>query len=429
MRMHHFSSSLSTRLFRFALGTLAAGALAMGCVAASTDSRDEPHGSTDSALTEEQCEYFEVHGKVQLCHATSSATNPYKVLRLSEQGCIDGHAGHPGDYVTSTDPSSPLYDPTCQGQGCLPGNAACDATVPCCDGSTCVDGTCQPDLCAGVLCVPLDACHTAGTCDPSTGQCSNPAAPDGTTCNDGDACTQADTCQGGVCTGGPLGDTTSNIAHRWTFDEASGSTALDSAGTSNGTLGSSASRTVSFDGSRAVTLTPTDQCDLNAHVDFGLEPGQFGTGAFTVSYWLKTTFNSSSNGDLIGNRVVGDADNFLSAKLNGTSSNSSIEIYEDAAATNGASINVAPTPLNNGSWHHVAYTRSGTSLKMYIDGVQVGAATSAAPTNLTGDNPFRIGRSLPFCLDSHDSIPASFDDVRTYSRELTACDVAALATP
>lgn len=428
MRMHFFSSSSSALLSRFVLGTLAAGALAMGCVEAATDSHAARLGSTDSALTEEQCEYFDVNGKVQLCHATDSTTNPYKILRISEQGCIDGHAGHPGDYVTSTDPSSPLYDPTCQGQGCLPRNAACDATVPCCEGSICMDGTCQLDLCAGVLCVPLDACHIAGTCDPSTGQCSNPAAPDGTACNDGDTCTQPDTCQAGSCTGSPIGDATSNLAHRWTFDEASGSTALDSAGTSNGTLGSSASRVVSFDGSGAITLTPTGQCDLNAHVDFGLAPGQFGTGAFTVSYWLRTTFNSSGIGDLIGNRVVGGAGNFLSARLNGNSS-TSIEIYQDGAGTNGAGINVAPTQLNNGGWHHVAYTRSGTSLKMYIDGVQVGAATSAAPTNLTGTTSFRIGRRLPFCLGSFYSIPASFDDVRTYSRELTACDIATLATP
>src|SRR5439155_73446 len=41
--------------------------------------------------------------------------------------------------------------------------------------------------------------HVAGTCNTSTGQCSNPAAPNGTTCSDGNACTQTDTCQSGRC--------------------------------------------------------------------------------------------------------------------------------------------------------------------------------------------------------------------------------------
>jgi len=66
---------------------------------------------------------------------------------------------------------------------------------------------------------------------------------------------------------------------------------------------------------------------------------------------------------------------------------------------------------------------------VYIDGVLVGSATSAAPTNLTGANSFRIGRRLPTCLGGFSSIPASFDDVRTYGRELTACDVAVMNVP
>src|SRR5204862_252298 len=63
---------------------------------------------------------------------------------------------------------------------------------------------CQAGLCAGtnpVTCAPADQCHDAGTCDPATGTCSNPAKPDGTACNDGNACTRTDTCQAGLCSG------------------------------------------------------------------------------------------------------------------------------------------------------------------------------------------------------------------------------------
>src|SRR2546425_1273194 len=63
---------------------------------------------------------------------------------------------------------------------------------------------CQVGVCTGgspVTCTASDQCHNAGTCDPSTGQCSNPAKADGSACNDGSACTQSDTCQAGVCTG------------------------------------------------------------------------------------------------------------------------------------------------------------------------------------------------------------------------------------
>ena len=56
-------------------------------------------------------------------------------------------------------------------------------------------------LCDGVICGPLDGCHDIGVCDPDTGLCSNPVIADGTLCDDSDACTQTDTCQAGVCTG------------------------------------------------------------------------------------------------------------------------------------------------------------------------------------------------------------------------------------
>ena len=58
----------------------------------------------------------------------------------------------------------------------------------------------NPALCS-TACVALDACHDVGTCNSSTGVCSNPAKADGTTCNDGKTCTTSDTCQAGVCTG------------------------------------------------------------------------------------------------------------------------------------------------------------------------------------------------------------------------------------
>jgi hypothetical protein len=43
--------------------------------------------------------------------------------------------------------------------------------------------------CTGVVCTPLDACHEAGSCDPTSGQCSNPPK----SIDDGDPCTM-DSC-------------------------------------------------------------------------------------------------------------------------------------------------------------------------------------------------------------------------------------------
>jgi len=87
----------------------------------------------------------------------------------------------------------------------------------CSDGNACTQAdSCQNGACIGypVTCTALDQCHTAGTCDSSTGQCSNPTAPDGTSCNNGNSCTQNDVCSAGVCNGGnPVVCTASDADH------------------------------------------------------------------------------------------------------------------------------------------------------------------------------------------------------------------------
>lgn len=87
-------------------------------------------------------------------------------------------------------------------------SAACDGTN---DGATCDDGnactqtdTCQAGVCVGanpLVCTALDQCHNAGTCNPATGSCSNPVKLDGSPCSDGNACTRTDSCQAGICVG------------------------------------------------------------------------------------------------------------------------------------------------------------------------------------------------------------------------------------
>src|SRR6185312_11543713 len=95
------------------------------------------------------------------------------------------------------------------------------------NGTTCNDGnactqtdTCQSGVCTGsspVVCnTPSDACHTAtgATCNTSTGSCTYPVVANGTACNDGNACTRTDTCQSGVCAGSsPVVCTASDQCH------------------------------------------------------------------------------------------------------------------------------------------------------------------------------------------------------------------------
>ena len=53
-----------------------------------------------------------------------------------------------------------------------------------------------------MFCTASDACHVAGVCNPGTGLCSNPNAPNGTGCDDANPCTSGETCTSGLCGGG-----------------------------------------------------------------------------------------------------------------------------------------------------------------------------------------------------------------------------------
>jgi hypothetical protein len=87
-----------------------------------------------------------------------------------------------------------------------PNGTACDDGNPCTLTDTCFNGACiggNP-----VDCTAPDQCHENGICDPVSGECSNAEKPDGTACDDSNPCTDPDACQAGVCTGAPLPDGT-----------------------------------------------------------------------------------------------------------------------------------------------------------------------------------------------------------------------------
>jgi alpha-tubulin suppressor-like RCC1 family protein len=102
---------------------------------------------------------------------------------------------------------------TCGGDGnCTvqPNGFACN------DGNACTrSDTCQGGGCNGanpVVCIAKDQCHVKGTCNTGTGTCSDPNATNGTGCNDGLYCTTPDVCTNGVC-GGPARSCSADACH------------------------------------------------------------------------------------------------------------------------------------------------------------------------------------------------------------------------
>ena len=118
-----------------------------------------------------------------------------------ESDCAGTCEGTCGNTGTCNPVSCPLPLTPCELDNCDPvsGCVAAQGTT-CSDG----DGCTQTDACDSggncvgsdpVQCSPLDACHVAGLCDPGTSSCSDPNAADGTACPGG-------TCLAGACIAG-----------------------------------------------------------------------------------------------------------------------------------------------------------------------------------------------------------------------------------
>jgi hypothetical protein len=198
---------------------LLAGATALsligGCARGSAAPPPEQRlGEASQHLDGDQCIYFDINGKDTICHHTGSVSHPFTLIKISDQACINGHSTHADDYITSVDPASPLYDPTCNGQGCLPTAAPCDGTLDCCTGS-CVSGTCV-DPCSPNPCENGGTCAASGssfTCTCTGGftgtNCEIPPAPPDpcspNPCENGGTCAASGSSFTCTCTGGFTG--------------------------------------------------------------------------------------------------------------------------------------------------------------------------------------------------------------------------------
>lgn len=128
---------------------------------------------------------------------TTDACKGGKCVSTVKCDCsVDSECDDKNPCTTDTCTGGKCVETPADGNSCSPADKCQKPGSGSCKNSSCIAGNAPVD-CSGVA----DVCN-AGICDAATGNCQAIAKPAGTSCDDGNGCSDSDTCAGGKCSGG-----------------------------------------------------------------------------------------------------------------------------------------------------------------------------------------------------------------------------------
>jgi hypothetical protein len=302
---------------------------------------------------------------------------------------------------------------TCQRDGACNGARACRLYVT---GSVCASATCSSGTES-----PLRRCDGNGTCATSQPRACAPFACGANACNT-TCVTSADCVAGSTCIGGACG-TNVGLQLYWNFDEATGTQATDLSGQArHGTYsGNSALPTPSTTvptlqfanpRSRVFTTAARTQVRLRS-VPLTL----LAANNMTLSVWFRATSITDPSGY---SEMLSLADGYaLVMKPN------MLSFSKRTGNQSYTGPNLNGTSYLDGQWHHLAGVATTAGMTLYLDGVA--RATSPSTVSVSYNLPldFLVGADMDASFGAY--FAGNLDEVRVYTRALSAAEVAALA--
>ena len=201
-------------------------------------------------------------------------------------------------------------------------------------------------------------------------------------------------------------DITSGLTGHWKFDEGTGTTATDSSGSGNtGTLTNGPTWTTGKIGN-AVSIGGSSYVSVNSTLDVAALP-------FSLSLWVNPT-NFNDYGTLIGKRTSYSASG-MRFNLDLSQGNGSVLLQ--SASSN---LNFTYVPSLNQWTLLTVVVRSGAT-DLYVNGTLT-QTLGAFSLGTGASSQVRMGNAA----DGPDQYAGSLDDMRVYTRVLSASDISAL---
>ncbi|MBA4389213.1 MAG: hypothetical protein C0404_14665, partial [Verrucomicrobia bacterium] len=216
---------------------------------------------------------------------------------------------------------------------------------------------------------------------------------------------------GGLATGTvwvTVSDMDPTMVAWWKFDEMGGSAAADASG--GGHVGALQGTAAWTNGGRL-----NGALQLNGANDMILAGPVVLLGAeWTICAWFTAPLPNTASWHTLtrGSGSLGDHHVITDSSLN-------LGMYDNATAGNFRSCGYNMGGLSNG-WHHLAAVGSGTTTRFYVDGAIVGTSDRKAATS----DIYAVGNYQ----GNGQRFSHKLDDVRVYSRGLSATEIQALVT-
>jgi len=214
----------------------------------------------------------------------------------------------------------------------------------------------------------------------------------------------------------------SGLIGHWRLDETSGTTAFDSSGNGyNATMANGVSAASDSLAGMADSAISFDGFTSSNNINIPYASWQVMSGDFSLAAWVKFDPSKENGGTsyrIISSQYAGTIYYFLRISNSG-----SLRVPQFAAkGTLGSQMVNGTVNLNDGNWHYLVGTRSGTSHRLYVDGVQHGAtATGASGAIDTGQSLFFGALTV-----ASENFPGLIDDIRIYNRAITGAEIAEL---